>query len=261
MSVLSAFRPHELAVAIMSAIGAQLSFAALFLAPPPPPAEAEMSDDNARPIAIAITPVALLKKGSPNPGKLPTSWERKPPAAKTDVAQPSTQADLENPSKTKLDAGAHASTTDAGAQGPTSATSDGGPVGDAGPTSASSGVANGAASGTETDPLKGRAADLYRAQLASWFLAHFMIKGKVPFEELQKLRGEVLVSIGDDRHVGGHSVTRQSGNAVFDAEVEATINRIRASGAEVPAPPPNYPEMLGKIVTVGFRCTNRSQCE
>ena len=88
-----------------------------------------------------------------------------------------------------------------------------------------------------------------------------MIKGKVPFDELQKLRGEVIVSINEDRHVGGHSVTRLSGNATFDAEVEATINRIRASGAELPPPPPNYPEMLGRTVTVGFRCTNRSQCE
>ena len=88
-----------------------------------------------------------------------------------------------------------------------------------------------------------------------------MIKGKIPFDELQKLRGEVIVSIGEDRHVGGHSVTRLSGNAVFDAEVEATLTRIRASGAEVPSPPPNYPDLLGRTVTVGFRCTTRSQCE
>ena len=88
-----------------------------------------------------------------------------------------------------------------------------------------------------------------------------MIKGKVPIDELQKLRGEVIVSIGEDRHVGGSSVTRNSGNATFDAEIEATMNRIRASGAEVPAPPPNYPDLLGKTVTVGFRCTVRAQCE
>lgn len=255
----SAFRPYELAVALMSAIGAQLGLAALFLAPPPAPTVADMSDDNARPIAIAITPVALLKKGSTNPGKLPASWERKPQAAKTDVAQPSTQADRDNPPKSKLDAGVMSAPSDAQA-GPASSspTTDAAP-GD--PASASSGVANGSANGTETDPLKGRAADLYRGQLASWFLAHFMIKGKVPFDELQKLRGEVIVSINEDRHVGGHSVTRLSGNATFDAEVEATINRIRASGAELPPPPPNYPEMLGRTVTVGFRCTNRSQCE
>lgn len=259
MNVESAFRPYEIAVAFMSAVGAQLGLVALFLAPPPPPALGDVSDDNARPIAIAITPVALLKKGSTNPGKLPTSWERKPKAAKTDVAQPSTQADLDSPSKSRLDAGVVSARTDAQA-GPASSST----AGDAAPfdpASASSGVANGSANGTETDPLKGRAADLYRAQLASWFLAHFMIKGKVPFDELQKLRGEVLVSINEDRHIGGHSVLRLSGNAVFDAEVEATLARIRASGAELPPPPPNYPDMLGRTVSVGFRCTTRSQCE
>jgi len=254
-----AFRPHELAVALMSAVGAQLGLAALFLAPPPPPAEADFSDDNAKPIAIAVTPVALLKQGSLTPGKLPTSWERKAaPSPKTDVAQPSTQADPQTAPKSKLDAGV-VSTSDAQA-GPVASAAQ---AGDAAPGEgpAGPGVPNGSPNGTETDPLKGRAADQYRAQLAGWFLAHFMIKGKVPFDELQKLRGEVVVSIGEDRHVGGHSVTRTSGNATFDAEVEATMNRIHASGAEVPAPPPNYPDLLGKTVTVGFRCTNRAQCE
>lgn len=259
MTVAGAFRPHELFVASLSAIGAQLGLVALFLAPPPPPAEADVSDENAKPIAIAVTPVLLLKQGSTSPGKLPTSWERKAgPPPKTDVAQPSTQADPQNAPKTRLDAGV-VSTSDAQA-GPASTTAQ---AGDAGPGEgpAGPGVPNGSPNGTEIDPLKGRAADQYRAQLAGWFLAHFMIKGKVPFEELQKLRGEVVVSIGEDRHVGGHSVTRTSGNAIFDGEVEATMNRIRASGAEVPAPPPNYPDLLGRTVTVGFRCTTRAQCE
>jgi hypothetical protein len=259
VSVVGAFRPHELAVAFLSAVGAQLGLVALFLAPPPSPAEADFSDDNAKPIAIAVTPVVLLKQGSTTPGRLPASWERKAsPTPKTDVAQPSTQADPQSAPKTRLDAGV-VSTSDAqaGPAAPGPQTNDASPGdGPGGP-----GVPNGSPNGTEIDPLKGRAADQYRAQLAGWFLAHFMIKGKVPFDELQKLRGEVIVSIGEDRHVGGHSVTRTSGNATFDAEVEATMNRIRASGAEVPAPPPNYPDLLGRTVTVGFRCTIRAQCE
>lgn len=257
---LGAFRPHELAVALMSAVGAQLGLAALFLAPPPAPTEADFSDDNAKPIAISVTPVALLKQGSQTPGKLPTSWQRQAtPNTKTDVAQPSTQADLQNAPKNKLDAGV-VSTSDAQA-GPAASIAQTGDAGPGDPSAPGLGVPNGSPNGTETDPLKGRAADQYRSQLAGWFLAHFMIKGKVPFDELQKLRGEVIVSIGEDRHVGGSSVTRNSGNATFDAEIEATMNRIRASGAEVPAPPPNYPDLLGKTVTVGFRCTVRAQCE
>ncbi|MFO0638926.1 MAG: hypothetical protein U0183_06925 [Polyangiaceae bacterium] len=258
MNAAATFRPYELAMAFAAATFAQALFAGLFLLPTPEHREAAISDENAKPIAIAVTPVPLLKKGSLTPGKLPTAWERQAPAAqKTDVAQPSAQADKDAPSKAKLDAGVAAHDAQAGPQA-LAASGDGGPGEPGGSTP---GVPNGSPNGTETDPLKGRAADAYRGQLAAWFLAHFMIKGKVPFDELQKLRGEVIVSIGEDRHVGGHSVTRLSGNAVFDAEVEATLTRIRASGAEVPSPPPNYPDLLGRTVTVGFRCTTRSQCE
>lgn len=259
MSAVATFRPYELAMAFASAVGAQALFAGLFLLPTPEYREAAISDENAKPIAIAVTPVPLLKKGSLVPGKLPSAWERQAPpaAAKTDVAQPSAQADKDAPAKAKLDAGVAAHDAQAGPQA-LAASGDGG---SGEPGGSTLGVPNGSPNGTETDPLKGRAADAYRGQLAAWFLAHFMIKGKIPFDELQKLRGEVIVSIGEDRHVGGHSVTRLSGNAVFDAEVEATLTRIRASGAEVPSPPPNYPDLLGRTVTVGFRCTTRSQCE
>lgn len=253
------FRPIEVAAAVASAIAAQLVIATLFLLPPPNVVEAEISDENAKPIAVAITPVALLKLGSQNPSKLPSSWTRKAPLqAKSEVAQPSTKADLDTPAKKGMDAGTLAQ--DAGGQ-PSGQLTNAGDGGTEAPASSTLGSPNGVPSGTETDPLKGRALDLYRAQVASWFLAHFQIRGKVPFETLQKLRGEAVVSIGEDRRMGGYSITGVSGNAAFDAEVEATLARIRASGAELPPPPPNYPEMLGKTLTVGFRCTSRSQCE
>ncbi len=251
-----AFRPSEVLIALAAALAAQLGVITLFLLPPPAAVTVAMSDENAKPLAVAITPVALLKKGSQNPGKLPAAWQRKAKIAKEEAAQPSTRADVDTPSKGRRDAGAAAS--DASASTATSLEGDGGL---AAPTGSTLGAAAGSDRGTETDPLKGRAADLYRAQLASWFLAHFQIRGKVPFETLQKLRGEAIVSIGEDRRMGGYSVTGLSGNAVFDAEVEATLARLRAGGGELPPPPPNYPDMLGKTLSVGFRCTVRSQCE
>ncbi|MBK6465370.1 MAG: hypothetical protein IPF92_30855 [Myxococcales bacterium] len=253
-----AFRPSEVVVAAGAAVLAQLAVVALFLLPPPAPVTVAISDDNARPLAVSITPVALLKKGSQNPGKLPSAWERKAKVSKEETAQPSPHADVDTPPKNPRDAGAVAA-TDAGPSVATSAEGDGG-AGEAG-ASATLGAAAGSDHGTETDPLKGRAADLYRAQLASWFLAHFQIRGKVPFETLKTLRGEAIVSIGNDRRMGGYSVVGLSGNAAFDAEVEATLARVRASGGELPPPPPNYPDMLGKTLSVGFRCTVRSQCE
>lgn len=253
------FRPGEVLVAAFAALGAQVAVVALFLLPPPAPVTVAISDDNARPLAVAITPVALLKKGSQNPGKLPTAWERKAPLpTKEEAAQPSPHADVDTPPKNPRDAG-EATTTDASASATASAEGDGG-TGEAG-TSTTLGSAAGSDHGTETDPLKGRAADVYRSQLASWFLAHFQIRGKVPFETLKTLRAEAIVSIGDDRRMGGYSIISLSGNAAFDAEVEATMARVRASGGELPPPPPNYPDMLGKTLSVGFRCTVRSQCE
>ncbi|CAN5724277.1 hypothetical protein BH11MYX4_BH11MYX4_65680 [soil metagenome] len=138
------------------------------------------------------------------------------------------------------------------------APSDGGA---AGPASSVLRSPNGGPDGTETDPLEGRAADMYRGQLAAWFAARFTIRGKVPFDTLKTLSTTAVVSVSANRHVTGFSLTRPSGDAAFDGEVTATLDRIRSSGVELPAPPPAYPDMLTRTVPVSFRCTVRSQCE
>ncbi len=125
----------------------------------------------------------------------------------------------------------------------------------------SEGSEQGAANGTETDPLKGRAADMYRAQLASWFAAHFQIRGKVPFDRLKTLHASAVVTVTGDRKVGSFSVVKTSGDPEFDAEVTATLTRIQSAGTELPAPPPMYPELLGQSLPVGFQCTIQRNCE
>ncbi len=272
------FLGREIGIAVGIAVLAQLSFIGLFLLPPPEAVEADVSDDRAKPIAISITPVPLLKLGSPHPSKLPGSWERTPAAAKAakaappdprTTAQPSTKADPETPSVKERDASVAAMTSSSAAPAdsatPTGtssaeaqAPSDGGAPG---PASSQLGAANGSADGTETDPLKARAADMYRAQLASWFAGRFAIRGKVPFDDLKVLSATAVVSISPERRVTGFSIGRPSGNPSFDDEVRATLTRIQSSGAELPAPPPAYPEMLARSVPVSFRCTKRSQCE
>jgi outer membrane biosynthesis protein TonB len=123
------------------------------------------------------------------------------------------------------------------------------------------GSEQGAENGTETDPLKARAADRYRAALMAWFAARFNIRGKIPFEQLKKLHAATMVTITSDRRVGGFTVTRPSGDPTFDGEVQATLARIQGSGAELPAPPPMYPDMLGASLPVGFSCTIQKACE
>ncbi len=258
-----AFDSHEIAIAIAVALLAQLLFVAGFQLPPPKLVQAEISNDNAQPIAVAITPI--LKLGTKNPTQLPSQWQRKkptPPAPPTTAAVPSPQADKTPqaiPTTHVSDAAVPTVVPEAAApdQPTAAAAPEGGAV-----TTASSvqGSEQGAANGTETDPLKARAADMYRAQLASWFAARFNIRGKIPFDQLKTLHASAVVTISD-RHVVGFSVTRPSGDPTFDAEVQGTLTRIQSGGAELPAPPPMYPDMLGASLPVGFQCTIQKLCE
>jgi len=260
------FDSQEIAIALSVGLLTQLLFILLFSLPSPKLVEADISNDNAQPIAVAITPV--LKLGSKNPTSMPKQWQRrKPPApvaAKQEpAALPSPQADKTPqaiPTTHVPDASVSPLTSSSASptQPNLTAPADSSAVATAASTQGSE---QGAANGTETDPLKGRAADMYRAQLMSWFAARFNIRGKIPFDTLKKLHASTTVSITPDRRVGGFSVTRPSGDPTFDAEVQATLAKIQGSGAELPAPPPMYPDMLGQSLPVGFSCTIRAACE
>ncbi|MGD0678297.1 MAG: hypothetical protein ABSC94_23050 [Polyangiaceae bacterium] len=257
------FDAQDLTIAIGVALLAQFGFVAAFSMPTPTLVEADISNDNAQPIAVAITPV--LKIGTKTPSKLPSPWQRKKPvAAKSEshAALPSSQADKTPeaiPSTNVPDAAVAPHAADAGKPEQPNLTSpeDAGSVA----TAASLGVEQGATNGTETDPLKARAADIYRAQLLAWFSAHFRIRGKIPFDRLKTLHSGTMVSISSDRKVEGFSVVRPSGDPTFDAEVQNTLSEIQSSGIELPAPPPMYPEILKSTLSVRFECTVQKNCE
>lgn len=260
------FDAQDVTIACLVAVLAQLCFLAVFSLPSPKLVQVDISNDNAQPIAVAITPV--LKLGSKTPGKLPSQWQRRPPvAAKTppppQAALPSTQAEktLEAIPKTNVPDASVAPLPSALAR-PADANLTA-PVDASAPAAAASteGSEQGAANGTETDPLKGRAADMYRAQLAAWFAAHFQIRGKVPFEKLKTLHAAALVTVTADRKVGSFTVVKPSGDETFDDEVKATLQRVQSGGVELPAPPPLYPDLLGQSLPIGFQCTLQKLCE
>lgn len=259
------FDAQDVTIAIAVAILAQLGFVAAFSMPTPQLVEAEISNDNAQPIAVAITPV--LKLGSKTPTKLPSTWQRRQPvAAKSqhEAALPSTQAQKTPdaiPTAVVPDAAVAPVAVDTSrAEAPDLTV----PV-DAGvataPAASTEGSEQGAVGGTETDPLKARAADAYRAQLMRWFMEHFHIRGKLPFDQLKSLHSTTTVTITADRKVGGFTVDRPSGDATFDDEVRSTLSQIQSSGVELPAPPPMYPDILRSTLPVNFACTVQKNCE
>ncbi|MBV9948578.1 MAG: TonB C-terminal domain-containing protein [Myxococcales bacterium] len=257
-----AFDALDLTIACAVALLAQLGFVAAFSLPSPKLVQADISNENAQPIAVAITPV--LKLGSKSPSKLPAQWQRRQPvAAKTQAAVPSPQAEKTVqaiPKTSVADAGVAPVVVDAAPieQPNLSAPANSAAVA---ATSSAEGSEQGAVNGTETDPLKARAADLYRSQLAAWFASHFQIRGKIPFDQLKSLHASARVTVTGDRKVGSFTIVKPSGDATFDAEVKATLERIQSSGVELPAPPEMYPDMLGATRDVGFQCSVRSLCQ
>jgi hypothetical protein len=256
------FDGQDITIACAVALLAQLGFVAVFSLPSPKLVQADISNDNGQVIAVAITPV--LKLGSKSPSKLPSQWQRRQPvAAKSPAALPSPQAEktLEAIPKTHApDASVVPVVVDAGpTEQPNLTLRE--EAGAAATVASAEGSEQGAANGTETDPLKARAADLYRAQLAAWFSARFQIAGKIPFDKLKKLHAVVSVTVTEDRKVGSFSIGKPSGDATFDGEVQATLTRIQSSGVELPGPPPMYPEMLGKSLSINLHCSDQKQCE
>ncbi len=109
------------------------------------------------------------------------------------------------------------------------------------------GVEDGSEHGTETDPLKGRAVDLYRSKILGWFNARFRPpQGEIPCEELKKLSAGVAVHVGGDRTISSFQVTAPSGNGTFDAKVQSTLANL--VGQQLPPPPPLYPDLLESVV-------------
>jgi hypothetical protein len=257
LSVPSTFDVQDVTIACAIALLAQIGLVAIFSLPSPQLLEADISNDNALPIAVAITPV--LKLGT----KAPSPWQRRrPPAvAKTQAPVPSLHAEKtpEAASTTRPDVSARPVLQDASTTEP--AQSAAAEITSAAPVASTEGSEQGAVNGTETDPLKARAADMYRAELFAWFAARFHIRGKIPFEQLKHLHAHVNVSVTPERTVGGFSIDSPSGDSTFDAEVTSTLSQIQSSGVELPAPPPMYPDILHATLPVGFSCNVQRQCE
>jgi len=212
-------------------------------------------------IPIAVKPVLdelpLLKLGSKKRAKLPDMWVKKPPIKRYEATSAPTPKAPE-----KVDKLPDTPLTKPSAEPPppdaaiAKKVDPNIPKTDAGPQKATlptEGSEDGVKEGTEKDPLRGFAVSQYRMKISGWFNARFKRPtGQIPCDVLKKLRASVAANISGSRTVGGYSVTKPSGNEIFDARVKATLDGIVSSGAELPPPPPNYPDILGTSISVAF---------
>lgn len=223
-----------------------------------------------RPISVAITPVIeieklpALKLGSkPQPNKLPDLAPKPQPIERVEAAAtPSTKAEPTPqaiPTTRVSDAGPPPPDAEVAKAVDHTVTPSEEPRPE--PVSTTEGSPDGVRGGTETDPLKAHAVSLYRAQLDSWFSSRFRIRGQIPFETLKGLRASVVVNVGSNRTVEGFRIVSPSGDEIFDSKLRASLEAIQSSGAELPPPPPMYPDILGQSLSLSFSCTNRRLCE
>jgi len=116
------------------------------------------------------------------------------------------------------------------------------------------GSVDGVEEGTEKDPLKARAVDLYRLKLINWFKQGFTPPlDQIECAILKDLKVAVHAQVSPDGTVQSYDIV-SSGNPTFDARVKSVMDaRI---GQKVPPPPPNYPDILDSVVHPTFQGKN-----
>ncbi len=213
-------------------------------------------EEGPKEIPIAVKPVLdelpLLKLGGKKRAKLPDMWKKQAPIPVKrfkEASAPSPQAEKTPeaiPTSDLVEPDAQAPPPDAEVVKEIDEQLTDASV-DVDPTVEGDGSPDGVKEGTETDPLKARAVNLYRMKITAWFNARFRPPaGEIPCEELKKLSAGVTAMVGGDRTVASYSISSPSGNSIFDARVKATMDG--TIGQQLPPPPPLYKDILGTAV-------------
>ncbi|WP_437877099.1 TonB C-terminal domain-containing protein [Sorangium sp. So ce513] len=259
----SDFRPRDIAIAIAVAVAVQAGAAVAISMADLSATAAAPEIDKGPSVPVKVIPVLdmdtpLLKLGGKRDRmKLPDRWVRQAPKPRVEqkaFVSPTagkTEKDIPPPEIKVADAGTAPPPPDAEVAKQVDIELP--PQTDAGEVANvdQEGHADGVKEGTETDPLKARAVDLYLARIASWFSSRFRVSGSgLPPEELTKHRPRAVIVLSDGQMVS-YTLT-PSGNPVFDAAAQATLEG--AKGQALPPPPENYPDLGQKQVSVTFVC-------
>ncbi|UQA61804.1 TonB C-terminal domain-containing protein [Polyangium aurulentum] len=260
----SDFRAREIAIAVIAAIGVQAGAVLLLRASSLEKPAAAPEIDKGPSVPVKITPVldldapALKLGGKRDKTKLPDRWVKPKPKKRVEeqaFVSPKagkTEEDIPKPEIPVADAGTppppEAEVTKS-VETPIEEIPDAGR-----PTNAPvEGHEDGVADGTETDPLKGRAVDIYRDKIRSWFSRRFRVSGTgLSADEITKFRVAASVTLSGGRQVVGYSIV-PSGNEAFDAAARSALEG--AKGQEIPPPPENYPDIVQTQISLTFTCT------
>jgi outer membrane biosynthesis protein TonB len=261
----SDFRARDIALAALAALAIQGGFVLLLrtsnLDRPAAAPEIEVGPS----MPVKVVPVldldapSLKLGGKRDRTKLPDRWVKPRPKQRVEekaFVSPTagkTEADIPKPEVQVADAGTPVPPPDAEVtkvvETPIEQVPEAGP-----PTNAPvEGHEDGVKEGTELDPLKGRAVDIYRDKIRGWFSRRFRVSGSgLPAEEIVKFRVPATVTLSGGKQVTGYSIT-PSGNPAFDAAARAALES--AKGEEIPPPPENYPDIVQSQISLTFTCT------
>jgi hypothetical protein len=265
----ASYRPGEIALAVALAVMVQVAAVVALKASNLDKSAIVPEIDKGAAVPVRVTPVLdldapMLKLGGKRDKlKLPDRWVRQTPKRRVEekaFVSPKagkTEQDIPSPEVKIADAGTEPPPPDA--EVTKQVETEVAEVADAAPAANvdTPGHSDGVKEGTETDPLKARAVDLYRSRIAGWFSSRFRVSGSgLPQEELVKLRVAASVQLSD-RKVVSYTIT-SSGNAAFDAAARSMLEG--AKGAEIPPPPENYPDTVQNQISLTLVC-RENRCD
>jgi hypothetical protein len=242
------YTPDELVLGLVAAIVMHVVFVAPFVVKVLFPSMISDSDDDKPLVARPVVQATLLKLGKPlDPKRLP---DRLVPQQRT-APKKQLIASREDPGVKKPDAGAPPppDAKDSDLQN-LIAKSD--PFAeDAGRARPEEGSPGGIEGGTETDPSKVRAGDMYAAQLGQFFAQRLSVPTVISVGEARRLCVLMQMNLGRNMaiwHVRQDPIIK-SGNDLFDDAARTMLMKLLDDKTSLPQPPPEVAEQyLGRTV-------------
>lgn len=255
------YAPDELVLGLVLAVVMHVLFAAPFVVKALLP---RTDGDAERPlVARPVVQATLLKLGKPlDPRRLP---DRLVPQQRT-APQKQLVASREEPGAKKPDAGAPPP-PDAKDSDLLSLIAKSDPFAeDAGRARPEEGHPGGVEGGTETDPSKVRAGDMYAAQLGQLFAKHLSVPTVISVGEARRICVLMQVNIGRNMaiwHVRQEPVMK-SGNDLFDDAARSMLMKLLDDKTQLPPPPKEVDEQYRgrtvQLVIMGDPHGDSSRC-